>query len=62
MSRYTHYYTTRQIMYKDMATRWKRWATTLELSEMEVEGVSRFFRSIGKRFGLLTEFKEIGVI
>jgi hypothetical protein len=62
MSRYVHYYNTRQIMYKDMATRWKRWSANLDLSELEVEGVSMFFRSIGKRFGLLTEFKEIGVI
>lgn len=62
MSRYTHYYNTHQVMYKEMAVRWKRWSVAANLTELELEGVSMFFKSIGKRFGLLTEFKEIGVI
>lgn len=62
MSRYTYYYNTRQRMYKEFAGNWKRWSNTANLSETEVEGISKFFKSIGRRFGLLNEFKEIGVI
>lgn len=62
MSRYVQYYNARQITYKELAIRWKRWSTAANLTDLEVEGVSMFFRSIGKRFGLLTDFKEIGVI
>lgn len=62
MSRYTRYYSTRQSMYKELAVRWKKWSIAANLTELELRGVSMFFRSIGKRFGLLTEFKEIGVI
>ena len=62
MSRYTSYYNTRQIMYRDLATRWVKWSTHSELSEKELEGVALFFKSIAKRFGLITEFREIGVI
>lgn len=62
MSRYTHYYNTRQNMYRELATRWKRWSTSVSLTEKELEGVAMFFKSIGKRFGLITEFKDIGII
>ena len=62
MSKYTCYYSTRKEMYRDMAVRWKRWADTVELSEQELRGVSKFFNDIAIRFGLISEFKEIGVI
>lgn len=62
MSRYVRYYNARQIAYKELAIKWKRWSTTANLTDLELTGVSMFFRTIGKRFGLLTEFKEIGVI
>lgn len=62
MSKYTMYYSGRKIMYRDMATRWSRWAATANLTEKELEGISLFFKSIAVRFGLVTEFREIGVI
>ena len=62
MSNYVIYYTTRQHMYRELATKWKAWADTSGLSESQQRGMSLFFRHIGKRFGLINEFKEIGVI
>ena len=62
MSKYTIYYNTRQLMYRKLAETWKAWADTSELSESQQRGMSLFFRHIGRRFGLINEFKEIGVI
>jgi hypothetical protein len=50
-------------MYRRMAESWKAWADSADyLSYDQSKGMSLFFRHIGKRFGLLTEFKDIGVI
>lgn len=62
MSRYTIYYGTQQIAYKKLAIRWKRWSETANLSEREREGMSKFFKDIAVRFGLVREFRDIGVI
>ena len=62
MSKYVIYYSTRKQMYRQLATRWKAWADGSELSESQQRGMSLFFRHIGKRFGLIQEFKDIGVI
>lgn len=62
MSKYTTYYDTRQEMYRKLAETWKSWADGSELSESQQRGMSLFFRHIGRRFGLINEFKEIGVI
>lgn len=62
MSNYVIYYGTRKVMYRDLAIRWAKWAATSNLTERELEGVSMFFKSIAKRFGLIKEFREIGVI
>lgn len=62
MSNYVIYYNTRQLMYRELATKWKAWADGSGISETQRIGMSFFFRHIGKRFGLIKEFKEIGVI
>lgn len=63
MSKYTRYYNARQETYRNMALAWNAWRSGgRPLSEDQVKGMEYFFRSIGKRFGLLTEFKKIGVI
>ncbi len=62
MSRYVCYYSTRQTMYRELATRWMRWAATASISEIERKGVSKFFKSIAVRFGLVREFRELGII
>jgi hypothetical protein len=38
------------------------WTEANHLAQAELEGVSKFFSHIGKRFGLLSEFKKLGVI
>ena len=62
MSKYTIYYDHRKIMYRDLAHAWKEWADGEALTDYQVKGMSLFFRQIGKRFGLITAFKNIGVI
>lgn len=62
MSKYVIYYNTRQHMYRELAARWKIWADASNISETQRIGMSLFFRHIGKRFGLINEFKDIGVI
>jgi hypothetical protein len=49
-------------MYRDLATRWLKWSTEVELTDVEFIGVSMFFRAIAKRFGLIKEFRAIGVL
>lgn len=62
MSKYTTYYSTRQQMFRELAIAWKSWADGADLPESQVRGMSLFFRQIGRRFGLITAFKDIGVI
>jgi hypothetical protein len=62
LSNYVIYYNTRQHMYRELAAKWKEWADKSTLTESQVRGMSLFFRHIGKRFGLINEFKNIGVI
>ena len=62
MSRYTIYYSTRQDMYRKLAQQWKNWADEADLSAEQLRGMSLFFKHTGTRFGLIEEFREIGVI
>ena len=62
MSKYTMYYNSRQDAYKGLAVKWSKWAATTELTEDETRGISTFFKQIGRRFGLIGEFREMGVI
>ena len=62
MSKYVIYYSSRKEMYRDMAARWAKWSTTYNLTREQNYGVSLFFNAIAKRFGLIKEFREIGVI
>lgn len=62
MSKYTMYYNSKQIEYKNFAIKWSRWAETHKLAPYEMMGIKRFFRQIARRFGLIKEFKDIGVI
>jgi hypothetical protein len=49
-------------MFRSLASQWKSWAEDANLSDDQTRGMSLFFRHIGKRFGLINEFKDIGVI
>lgn len=61
MSKYVRYYNDRKTFYKTFATRWASWAEGAELTAMEVEGMTKFFRPIAKRFGLVQDFAELGI-
>ena len=62
MSKYTMYYNSKQKQYKDFATNWAKITSTMDLSERQKRGMALFFRPIARRFGLVQEFKDIGVI
>lgn len=62
MSKYTRYYNKNQKVYKELAERWARWAKTVKLTPDEVKGTSKFFKDIATRFGLIKDFRDIGVI
>ena len=62
MSKYVRYYNSHQIFYKNLAERWLKWAETAELTTSEIEGIKKFFYTIAKRFGLIREFRELGII
>ena len=62
MSAYVRYYNNRKDFYKTFAERWTTWAAGAQLSEIEVEGMTKFFKPIAKRFGLTQDFEKLGVI
>lgn len=62
MSKYTVYYNTRRAVYLEFATNWAKHAETMNLSEKQIRGMKLFFKPIARRFGLVKEFREIGVI
>ena len=62
MSRYVCYYSARKTFYREMAEKWCRWRAGATLTQTEVEGISKFFKSLAKRFGLINEFRELGII
>lgn len=62
MSKYVRYYNKNQQAYRELAERWAKWAKTTTLTPDEIRGTSKFFKDIAIRFGLITEFREIGVI
>lgn len=62
MSRYTVYYTDKQQVFREFAHLWKQHIETLDLTDTQRKGMALFFSSIGRRFGLMKEFRGIGVI
>ena len=62
MSKYTMYYKKRQKQYMNLASGWAGATSNMELSERQRRGMTLFFRPIAKRFGLIQEFKDLGVI
>lgn len=62
MSKYVKYYNERQDAYRTLATMCTNWVEATRPSAAELEGVTKFFSHVGKRFGLISEFKKLGVI
>lgn len=62
MSKYVKYYNERQDSYRTLATMCINWIEATSPSPAELEGVTKFFGHVGKRFGLISEFKKLGVM
>ena len=62
MSRYVCYYSARKNFYRELAERWCSWAATANLTDAEITGISKFFYGLARRFGLISEFREMGII
>jgi hypothetical protein len=62
MSKYVCYYSARKIFYREMAERWSKWAAERQLTEAETDGIAKFFFALARRFGLIGEFRELGII
>ena len=62
MSNYVRYYNKNQKNYRELAERWAKWAKNVSLTSDEIRGTSKFFYDIAVRFGLVTEFRELGVV
>jgi hypothetical protein len=56
------YYSGKQKQYKDFATNWAKFTSNMELTEKQKRGMALFFKPIARRFGLMKDFKDIGVI
>lgn len=61
MSPYVRYYNNKKMFYKTFATEWSAWAKGAKLSSLEAEGMSKFFKPIAKRFGLIQDFQDLGI-
>jgi len=62
MSKYTMYYKRRQLEYRSLAINWSIFADSHKLPNYQIRGMKLFFRPIARRFGLVNEFKAIGLI
>ena len=62
MSNYVRYYNNRKNFYKTFATSWASWAVRSKLTAVEHEGMSKFFKPIAVRFGLVQYFTELGIL
>lgn len=62
MSKYTMYYNSRQDMYRGFAANWVRSTAEMNLTERQKRGMALFFTPIARRFGLISEFRDLGII
>lgn len=62
MSKYTAYYCAKQADYRDFAYNWVKATSGMKLTKRQKRGMALFFRPIAKRFGLIKEFKDLGII
>jgi hypothetical protein len=49
-------------MYREFAISWVKATKSMNLTERQRRGMALFFIPIARRFGLVQEFKDIGVI
>jgi hypothetical protein len=56
------YYNAKQTQYRDFAVAWSKLNMNETLSERQQRGMVLFFTPIARRFGLVQEFKSLGLI
>lgn len=47
---------------RNFAIQWQNWVTNVNISYGELSEYQTYFRKLGKKFGLITEFRENGII
>lgn len=62
MSAYVVYYQKNQKAYAEFGERWVKWSQTTVLTPEEAKGISKFFKDIAVRFGLVRRFRNLGII
>ena len=62
MSNYVRYYKSRQAAYRELGVLWAKWARTANLTVIEKVGIARYFMRLAVRFGLIKEYKRLGII
>lgn len=62
MSKYTMYYNKNKKLYLNFANSFTNLVNTSAIPEENKRGLKLFFRPIARRFGLITEFKDLGVL
>lgn len=62
MSYYVSYYNANRKLYKTLAECWVERANSSCLSQAERDSVTKFFRKKATRFGLVQDFRRIGVL
>lgn len=62
MSKYVKYYSERQDTCRTLATMYTNWVEAVNPTKEELAGVVKFFNHVGKRFGLISEFRKLGII
>ena len=56
------YYERKKEEARQEAIEWQQWAAEQSLSWWDVAGATDHFYNLGKRYGLLKEFRENGII
>jgi hypothetical protein len=49
-------------MFREFAANWARATEHLDLTDLQRVGMALFFRPFARRFGLVKEFKRLGVL
>ena len=62
MSKYTSYYNRKQSQYKSFAASWVKLTSEMSFTEKQRKGMALFFKPIARRFGLIREFRNVGII
>ncbi len=62
MSKYVQYYNDRQDACRTLVTQYMNWLESENMEPQELPEVVGFFTKVAKRFGLIREFRQRGVI